>query len=66
MGRILQFLHSFAAIEEAIGENEKKINVLKALDDVSVRLNNTRTVCKKYYVHPGIIELYEQDKLKDY
>ncbi len=62
----LNILHSFAAMEEATGDQQKKSNVLKALDEVSARLGNTRTVCKKYYVHPGILELYEQDKLKDY
>jgi DNA topoisomerase I len=62
----LNILHSFAAMEDAIDEKQRKMNVLQALDNVSVRLGNTRTVCKKYYVHPGIIELYEQDKLKDY
>ena len=62
----LNILHSFAAMEDAIDEKEKKKNILQALDEVSVRLGNTRTVCKKYYVHPGIIEMYEQDKLKNY
>lgn len=23
-------------------------------------------MCKKYYVHPGIIRLYEEDKLNEY
>ncbi|HZH00677.1 MAG TPA: DNA topoisomerase IB, partial [Flavisolibacter sp.] len=27
---------------------------------------NTRTVCKKYYVHPGIIKLYEEQSLEKY
>ena len=62
----LNIIRSFSGMEEAINETEKKKNILKALDDVSVRLGNTRTVCKKYYVHPGIIEMYEQDKLKRY
>jgi len=29
-------------------------------------LGNTRTVCKKYYVHPVIIKLYENKALKSY
>ena len=62
----LNILHSFAAMENALDEKEKKKNILKALDDVSARLGNSRTVCKKYYVHPGIITMYEQDKLKNY
>ncbi len=62
----LNILHSFAAMENAVEEKEKKKNILQALDDVSVRLGNTRTVCKKYYVHPGIIQMYEEDKLNEY
>jgi DNA topoisomerase I len=27
---------------------------------------NTRTVCRKYYVHPVIIELYQEGKLVRY
>jgi DNA topoisomerase I len=62
----LNILLSFAAMEKAIDEKMKKSNVLLALDLVSVRLGNTRTVCRKYYVHPGIIKMYEEDKLHDY
>jgi DNA topoisomerase-1 len=43
-----------------------KKNVLAALDEVSKKLGNTRTVCKKYYVHPGIIKLYEDNNLQKY
>lgn len=62
----LNILHSFAAMEEAIDEKERKNNVLKALEEVSTKLGNTKTVCKKYYVHPAIIDMYEQDTLKNY
>jgi DNA topoisomerase-1 len=33
------------------------------LDEVSKKLGNSRTVCRKYYVHPGLIQLYEENKL---
>jgi DNA topoisomerase-1 len=36
------------------------------LDEVAVTLGNTRTVCKKYYVHPTIISSYEQGSLFKY
>ena len=42
---------------------ETKKKIVEALDEVSKKLGNTRTVCKKYYVHPGLIGLYEQNKL---
>lgn len=41
-------------------------NTLAALDSVSKHLGNTRTVCRKYYVHPIIIHLYEQGRLHDH
>jgi DNA topoisomerase-1 len=40
-----------------------KKNIVSALDGVSEKLGNTRTVCRNYYVHPGIISLYEENKL---
>lgn len=40
--------------------------LLRALDDVSRKLGNTRAVCRKYYVHPGIIKMYEENNLDKY
>ena len=62
----LSILRAFKAIGEAPSETECKKNVIAALDDVSKKLGNTRTVCKKYYVHPGIIRLYEENNLDKY
>ena len=45
---------------------QTKKNILSALDMVSHALGNTRTVCKKYYVHPLIISLYETQTLEKY
>ncbi|TKK71554.1 DNA topoisomerase IB [Ilyomonas limi] len=47
-------------------ETETKKKIVEALDIVSRHLGNTRTVCKKYYVHPLIITLYESKELKKY
>lgn len=33
-------------------------NILQALDTVAERLGNTRTVCRKYYVHPALLDAY--------
>ena len=40
--------------------------MVAALDIVSEHLGNTRTVCKKYYVHPAILTLYEDRGLEKY
>ena len=45
---------------------ETKRRITAALDIVSAHLGNTRTVCKKYYVHPVILSLYESRELETY
>jgi DNA topoisomerase-1 len=40
-----------------------KKNIVSIIDGVAERLGNTRTVCKKYYIHPTLLESYEQKKL---
>jgi DNA topoisomerase-1 len=47
-------------------ETEAKRKIVEALDIVSKHLGNTRTVCKKYYVHPLILSLYQSNKLEKY
>ena len=37
----------------------------KAIDQVAERLNNTRAVCRKYYVHPAVLETYEAGTLHE-
>ena len=62
-------VHAFLAFKE-LGffntEAEAKKKVVEALDMVSKQLGNTRTVCKKYYVHPSILSLYETRSLEKY
>jgi DNA topoisomerase-1 len=33
-------------------------NIVRVIDTVAARLGNTRAVCRKYYVHPALLELY--------
>lgn len=47
-------------------KTEAKKKVVEALDSVAKSLGNTRTVCKKYYVHPVIISMYEDKSLEKY
>jgi DNA topoisomerase-1 len=37
---------------------QAKSNVLRAIDQVAEQLNNTRAICRKYYVHPAVFESY--------
>ncbi len=32
--------------------------LVKAIDEVAVALGNTRAVCRKYYIHPSIMDAY--------
>jgi DNA topoisomerase-1 len=47
-------------------ETEKKKRIVQALDIVAKKLGNTRAVCKKYYVHPVIEELYSNQQLETF
>ena len=49
---------------ETISECKKKI--VSVLDEVAINLGNTRTVCKKYYVHPTVIKSYEEGTIFKY
>ncbi|MGZ5285876.1 MAG: DNA topoisomerase IB [Flavisolibacter sp.] len=62
----LNILRAFKAIGQAESENDCKKNIVNALDEVSQKLGNSRTICKKYYVHPGVIKLYEDKSLDKY
>ena len=42
----------------ATSRREADRNIVRALDAVAERLGNTRAVCRKYYVHPALINAY--------
>jgi DNA topoisomerase-1 len=46
-------------------QSQAKSNVLKAIDRVAEQLNNTRAVCRKYYVHPAVFETYLAGTMTD-
>jgi DNA topoisomerase-1 len=62
----LQMLRCLKCLEKVETASQRKSNIVAALNEVSVKLGNTRTVCKKYYVHPGIIDLYEKNEIEKY
>lgn len=61
-----QALIAFKELGGADTVTESKRKIVEALDLVSVHLGNTRNVCRKYYVHPVIISLYEKNDLNNY
>ena len=62
----LHILWAFKSIGDAMNNAECKKKIVEALDHVSLKLGNTRTVCRKYYVHPGLLKLYEENNLQKY
>ena len=41
-------------------QRDAKRNIIRAIDAVAERLGNTRSVCRKYYVHPALVHAYLQ------
>lgn len=59
-------LIAFKEIGMAENDKEYKSKVKEALENVASHLGNTATVCKKYYVHPLVINLYENKSIEKY
>lgn len=62
-------VHALSAFQKLIPpENEKdcKHKIIEVLDEVASKLGNTRTVCKKYYVHPTVINSFQKGTIWKY
>ncbi len=62
-------VNAFLAFKEmGYGDTDtaQKKNLVAAIDKVAKELGNTRAVCRKYYVHPLLISLYETKSLDSY
>ena len=46
------------AMGPAPTKRQAERNVIQAIDRAAERLGNTRSVCRKYYVHPALVEAY--------
>jgi DNA topoisomerase-1 len=57
---MLRFLRA-AANCETLAEFKKTAN--EGIQEVSKKLGNTVAVCKKYYIHPEVVNLYIQNQL---
>lgn len=54
-----------AKLEKFENESQAKHNIIVAIDEVASHLGNTRSVCRKCYIHPAILEQYRRGSLKD-
>jgi len=59
-------LYAFKEAGEFKTITECRKKIVNVLDEVAVNLGNTRTVCKKYYVHPTVIKSYEDGTIFKY
>jgi DNA topoisomerase-1 len=59
-------LYAFKEAGEFDTVTECRKKIVSVLDEVAINLGNTRTVCKKYYVHPTVIKSYEEGTLFNY
>ena len=59
-------LIAFKEIEAQESDDNQKTKIKNAIERVACELGNTSTVCRKYYIHPLVINLYENDSIKKY
>ena len=59
-------LAAFQNLSAAENQTDCKRKIIEVLDEVASKLGNTRTVCKKYYVHPTVIAAFEKGSVWKY
>jgi DNA topoisomerase I len=59
-------LETLCSSADGTTDAERKKNIVAVLDSVSRKLGNSRAICKKYYVHPGLLRLYEENNFSRY
>lgn len=52
-------------LEQVTSEAQAKKNVLRAVESVAARLGNTASICRKCYIHPGVIDAYMEGALAE-
>lgn len=60
------FFEKLRELGPAEEEKENKSNILKAYDSTAEALGNTRSVCREYYVHPRVVDLYRSGEIVPY
>nr|WP_315151943.1 DNA topoisomerase IB [uncultured Flavobacterium sp.] len=59
-------LTAFQKLDPPESQTDCKRKIIEVLDEVASKLGNTRTVCKKYYVHPTVIASFEKGSIWKY
>jgi DNA topoisomerase-1 len=63
-GTVLTY-RTLACLDAASSDTEAKRNLVAAIKTVSSRLGNTPAVCRRSYVHPGVLDAYLEGSLGD-
>jgi DNA topoisomerase-1 len=53
-------------LEAFNSETQARKNIVEAINTVAARLGNTRSVCRKCYVHPAVLDCYLAGKMAKY
>ena len=59
-------LCAFRDIGDFTNQTDCRKKIVEVIDSVAHKLGNTRSVCKKYYIHPTVIASYENGRLVKY
>jgi DNA topoisomerase-1 len=62
-GGTVRALQLFAELEPPATKRGLAVATNQVIDEVSKRLGNTRTVCRKCYVHPDVLTSWEEGRL---
>jgi DNA topoisomerase-1 len=65
-GASTEFFNELTILEYTNDDKQRSKNVIQALDAAAAELGNTRSVCKQYYVHPQLVELYVETGYRDF
>jgi DNA topoisomerase-1 len=63
-GTVLAFM-ALREMKEAASQTEAKKNIVQAIKNVAAQLGNTPAVCRKCYVHPAVLECYQNGKINE-
>lgn len=64
-GGTVAALDSLLHCEEAMSDSEREKNVVAAVQCAAEALGNTPSVCRKYYIHPQVLEYYLNNQLHE-
>lgn len=61
----VQALRCLSSVDSRDDLSDMKKRIAWVVDEVSASLGNTRSICRKYYIHPSLLSIYEEGRLSD-